>query len=853
MSSPSGTATIGLQVVLNDAASAGLTALGLGFLGLSTNIARLNSAFTTTNSGMAALGLTAIAAGALFGIFAGAIAYSIEQGQGLQDALVQVENSVQGTDSHMQEMTQTIITLGNQSVFSSQELADGFAAMGKNGQDAADIIDYTGQQMVILAEATNSDTVPAANLLSSTMQMYNANANQSADYTKALTFAFYNGQGSISGLQAAMNASVPTAKLLGVNIDQLAVWLAVLGQNGIKGEQAGVDLNYIMQGLVNPTQAATIQLANLGLVTVNQVTPAMEALTAKMETQGGVAAKEAAGYNGTIASLQAIYTWAQKLGDIPFNETMYQWALQTGLLTNNMYNAQGQFVGINQVLGDINTKLKTMSTAEKMVTLDQLFNVQGGKGAEILLSNFQQTETQWQNLTPLLAQTNPLKDAERVVGTLTGQVKALGTSIQDAAGTIGMQMFPILTKGVSLVNGLVGDFAKAATPVHQFAAVFLLAGAAISGFALVVAAVVAAAVMIGPALITVAAIMGGLLGQTAVVTAAFLLIQTHAKQIQQALQPLGPVFQMIGTALNNLATTAKSAFGPAFQQIATTVRSQLLPALVPLEPVLKIIGVILGVTLVAAVLLFISIITGVIAAFARVLVGAVQFGTGIVQLIGGAFQTLNSLVGGLLAILGDIIHGQWSKIGTDAQSMWTGMTKGLGTIWSGFGSMITGLITATAGAVLALIGGLVGNIIAWFSKLVPGIQGFPGQIVSLFKGIPGQMETIGQQIIAGLVNAILNGVGAVGGAMRSLANNMLGSLKSVLGIASPSKVMMEIGGNTATGFLQGITGTNVAGPAAAHLGGVVAATKAAVSGGLSSAARSASPLGAGGGREATPP
>ena len=59
---------------------------------------------------------------------------------------------------------------------------------------------------------------------------------------------------------------------------------------------------------------------------------------------------------------------------------------------------------------------------------------------------------------------------------------------------------------------------------------------------------------------------------------------------------------------------------------------------------------------------------------------------------------------------------------------------------------------------------------------------------------------------------------------------------------------MEIGGNTATGFLQGITGTNVAGPAAAHLGGVVAATKEAVSGGLSSAARSASPLGAGGGQ-----
>ena len=50
--------------------------------------------------------------------------------------------------------------------------------------------------------------------------------------------------------------------------------------------------------------------------------------------------------------------------------------------------------------------------------------------------------------------------------------------------------------------------------------------------------------------------------------------------------------------------------------------------------------------------------------------------------------------------------------------------------------------------------------------------------------------------------------------------------------------MMEIGGNTATGFLQGITGTNVAARLGSP-GGVVAATRSAVSGGISAAARSA--------------
>ena len=199
MSSPSGTATIGLQIVLADAASAGLTALGLGFLGLSGNILKLNSSLSQGATLMNVLGATAIASGALFGIFAGAIAYSVDQGSQLQDALVQVQNSVQGTDGNMQEMLDTMISLGNQSIYSTQEIADGFAAMGKNGQTANDIINYTGSAMITLAEALNTDTVPAANLLSSTMQMFGANANQVNEYVQALTFAFYNGQGSVEG------------------------------------------------------------------------------------------------------------------------------------------------------------------------------------------------------------------------------------------------------------------------------------------------------------------------------------------------------------------------------------------------------------------------------------------------------------------------------------------------------------------------------------------------------------------------------------------------------------------------------------------------------------------------------
>ena len=823
MSGASGTATIGLNIVLADAASAGLAALGLGFLGLSGKLINLNNSLKAGATAMNVLGVTAIASGALFGLFAGAIGYSIEQGMGLQDALVQVQNSVHGTDQNMQSMMDTMIALGNQSIYSTQAIADGFAAMGKNGQTANDIIKYTGVQMITLAEALNTDTVPAANLLSSVMQVYGASADQATTYTKALTFAFYNGEGNVAGLQAALNQVAPVAANLGIPIQQLVVYIDALAQDGAKGAQAGTDLRYMLTGLVNPTVAATQQLANMGILIVNQTTPALQAMINKLEESGGVAGKEATGYNGTVASLQAIYTWAQKLGDVPVNETFLQWALSAGQISDKLYNTKGQFIGIAGALDILNKSLANMPLDQKIQTLLSLFSVKGGQAGQLLLDNYPKTIAQVQKLNDALAKTDPAQLAARVFGQLSSQLKALGTSVQDAAGVIGLQLIPFVKDVVSHFNDLVGVFAKASPAVHQFAAVFLVAGAAITGLALVASIVAIAVTTVGVALLWIAGVALGLLAAIGLVTAGFILIRTHASQIQQALAPLGGLFQAIGGQLANIGTTAKSSFGPAFQQIGQIIQSQLIPAFVKMEPALKVIGIVLGVILVAAIALFIAAVTGIISGLAKVLVGVVLFGTGLVQIISGALQVVQSIVGGVLAIIGDIFHGNWSKIGVDALNMWNGIKTGLGTVWAGIQSMLSGLITATVGMVLSLFGGMIASLLSLFgttpARLGAAIIQWVNAIIDPVKALPPQMASIGSNMIQSLINALESQAGRLTGVVKNLAGEAIAGMKNTLGISSPSKVMAEIGGYTAQGFLQGITGTNVAGPASAHLAG----------------------------------
>lgn len=89
--------------------------------------------------------------------------------------------------------------------------------------------------------------------------------------------------------------------------------------------------------------------------------------------------------------------------------------------------------------------------------------------------------------------------------------------------------------------------------------------------------------------------------------------------------------------------------------------------------------------------------------------------------------------------------------------------------------------------------------------------------------------------VAGLVQGISNGTGMVIEAVKNLGGSAIGALKGVLGIASPSKVMMTMGVQTGEGFNQGL---EASAPDAETAAGVMA-------GGAMAGASSAAPAAGG--------
>jgi TP901 family phage tail tape measure protein len=151
-----------------------------------------------------------------------------------------------------------------------------------------------------------------------------------------------------------------------------------------------------------------------------------------------------------------------------------------------------------------------------------------------------------------------------------------------------------------------------------------------------------------------------------------------------------------------------------------------------------------------------------------------------------------------------IIYNNWGAISAWFSGLWQGV-KG---IFSGGVELIKfALLNFTAPG---LIYNNWAGIVGWFGGLWGRVSGaFSGgwaAIRSTVSGWAGQMAAIGGNIVAGLASGIMRAPGAVWNALRSIVMGGIGQIKAFLGIKSPSRLFMGIGGHMTDGLAIGITG-----------------------------------------------
>lgn len=176
--------------------------------------------------------------------------------------------------------------------------------------------------------------------------------------------------------------------------------------------------------------------------------------------------------------------------------------------------------------------------------------------------------------------------------------------------------------------------------------------------------------------------------------------------------------------------------------------------------------------------------------------------------LGRSFMALwNDMAGGEV---GSTIAELFSSVLMPALA---GVATVAGVVAAGF-ALLGGAIALVLAGVGAVAGALVAagyGIAAGIAAIVDGAVAAYNAVAAFASSVTSPLSNLGSaameaagNFISGLVSGITGGVGMVVDAIKGLASNALGAFKGILGIASPSKVMLQMGGYTAEGFAGGM-------------------------------------------------
>lgn len=188
------------------------------------------------------------------------------------------------------------------------------------------------------------------------------------------------------------------------------------------------------------------------------------------------------------------------------------------------------------------------------------------------------------------------------------------------------------------------------------------------------------------------------------------------------------------------------------------------------------------------------------------------------QLVQGAVAIIPSLAAALPTIINTVINALPGFIGTllsAAVTLFTALIQAIPQIMPGLLSAVGNLISTVVRNIPSFVGALLSAAVTLFTALVTAVGQVVGQLVSAVGNMLNSarnaissfsLADVGRNFIQGFINGVGNMAGAVMNAVQSLFGGLVGAVKAVLGIASPSKVMIKMAKYTAEGFVIGLAG-----------------------------------------------
>ena len=785
------------------------------------------SANSAAEGGISKVGTAAaIAGGAIVAGFAVAVNAASEF-----EARLSAIKAVSGaTQAEMDAVRKKALQLGADTKYSASEAAQAMEELIKAGVSVPDVMNGAADATVALAAAGEVALPKAAELAANAMNAFGLSAKEMPRVADLIAGAANASAIDVGEFGMSLSQVGAVAHLAGASFDDTAAAIALMGNAGIKGSDAGTSLKTMFQNL-NPQTDKQIALAReLGILTADG--------------------------------------------------------------SNNFYDSAGNMKSMADVAGILNTSLKGMTAQQKQMALETLFGSDAIRAAAIVsdagAAGFNKMAASMGKVSAADVAATRMDNLKGSIEQMTGSAETFAINLGSILIPAIRKVIDFATNLINTFNRMTPEQQKLIVQVAAVAAGFLLftaaalkVGAAIksltgfiqlAGGAMKALQVIFMANPIGLVLVAVAALAAGLYllyqrsetfrnavkplvdlvggalktafdgisKAVGVFVAAFKgvnqqpagalgLIATAGEKARVVLTAIGtflsttfanawnaisPVVQRFGGFLQELGTIFMAKVWPAIQQVAAALSAKFAPMIQKviagvqsLMPLLQTTGGVIqqvaswiGSWLVPALAAIAKFVVGVVlpalvklagwflgflgGAIFGIINGAIQFIKGALQIIIGVFGVFKNLFTGNWS-------GLWNSILTILKGVWNLIVGAIKIFLNigvlkvfrvGFG-VLKGIFTGAWGAIRGTTTGVLNSIKGFISSIWKGIQSFIKGVLNGIKGnVTGQWNAI-RSTTTGVFNSIKSLILRVWAAIKSGIQSAINGVKSAISSA----------------------------------------------------------------------
>lgn len=381
---------------------------------------------------------------ALSGVATGMVG-AVQASMGFEKQISAI-SAVSGASSEdLAKIRDLALDLGKATSFSAKEAATGIEEMVKAGVKMEDVMAGAGRAALDLAAAGGLEVGRAAEIASNAMNTFSLKGADMAHVADVIAGAANSSAIDVGDFGFSMSAAGAVAATVGIGFEDLADGIAIMGQAGLKGSDAGTSLKTMLLNLNPTSNKARAVMNELGLSSFN-AQKAMDVLRSKgiepvSEESGSLVRQLLTGVLG-IKDFASATDEQRKSYD--------KLVTSTGIVSSSFFDATGKAKSLAEISQELQDHTKDLTESQRIEALQTIFGTDAIRAAAIMskvgAAGFNEMHAAIGNVTAMQV-------ANERLNNLSGSWEQLTGSLETGAIILGSMVTPALRVLVDMATG----------------------------------------------------------------------------------------------------------------------------------------------------------------------------------------------------------------------------------------------------------------------------------------------------------------------------------------------------------------------------------------------------------------